>query len=157
MLTMNQAGALINSVTLLIIFGFVFCVIHMIMNHIFKIRAIKKGSAESENFLVLRKQLITGLGILLACFLVALMFTNFLQNWNSSGGSGILISEHPRGRINIINEVINAVRLLVIFSFVGVGIRMVLKYHEQATRLKNSDNQTINPNTKFQDDSNRQN
>jgi len=76
---------------------------------------------------------------------------------NQAGGSGILISEHPHGRRNIINEMINAVRLFVIFSFVGVGIRMVLKYQEQATRLKNSDNQTINPNTKFQDDSNRQN
>ena len=140
MITMNQAGALINSVTLLIIFGFVFFVIHMIMSHVFKIRAIKMGSAESEKILVLRKQLITGLGILLACFLMALMFTNFLQNWNASGSAGILISEHPHGRRNIINEVINAVRLLVIFSFVGVGIRMVLNYHEQATRLKNRQN-----------------
>jgi len=157
MLTMNQAGAFINSVMLIIIFSFVFFVIHMIMSHIFKIKAIRSGSVESEKFLALRKQLITGLGVLLACFFVALMLTNFLQNWNSSSGFDILISEHPHGRRNIINEVINVTRLLIIFTFVGVGIKFVLNYWEQAAKLKKSDNQAEHRDISFQDDSNRQN
>jgi hypothetical protein len=140
MLTMNQVGALINSVTLIIIFGFVFCVIHMITSHIFKIKAIKNGSVESEKFLALRKQLVMGLGILIACFFLALMLMSFLQNWNSASAFDILISDHPLARRSIINEVINTVRLLVIFTFVGAGIRFVLRYREQAAELKKSDN-----------------
>lgn len=156
MLTMNQAGALINSATLIIILSFVFCVIYMVLSHIFKIKAIKSGSIESEKFLALRKQLVTGLGILLVCFFMALMFTNFLQNWNSSGSFDILISEHPLGRRNIINEAINSVRLLVIFTFVGIGVRLVLKFHEQITRLKSSDKQVANHNIDYPDNSNKQ-
>lgn len=68
MLTINQAGDLINSVGLMVIFGFVFCLVNMVTNHVFKMKAIKAGNVESEKFLVLRKQLITGLGILIACF-----------------------------------------------------------------------------------------
>jgi len=85
------------------------------------------------------------------------MFMNFLQNRNFASDFDILISEHPYGRRNIINEMINVLRLLVIFSFVGVGIRFVLKYREQAARLKSSDNQAVHYNINFHDDSNRQN
>ena len=157
MLTMNQAQSLINSVQLVIIFSFVFFVIHMIMSHTFKMRAIKSGSTESEKFLALRKQLIMGLGILIACFFVALMFVNFLQNWNAASDFDILISNHPHGRRNIINEMINATRLLVIFIFVGAGIRFVLNYREQAAKLKKSDNQAEHHDMSFQEDSHRQN
>jgi hypothetical protein len=58
-------------------------------------KAIKTGGVEQEKFLALRRQLITGLGILIACFFASLMFMNFLQNWNSASGLDILISEHP--------------------------------------------------------------
>jgi flagellar biosynthesis protein FliR len=117
-------------------------------------KAIQNGNAESEKYLMLRKQLITGLGVLIVFFLAALMFMGFLQGWNSASGVDLLINEHPHGRRNIINEVINVIRLLVIFSFVGIGLRFVFKYREQAEKLKS--NGTSHKATN-QDESKRQN
>jgi uncharacterized membrane protein len=138
---MNQVNALINSVGLVIIFGFVFCMVQMIISHIFKMKAIKTNNTESEHYRKLRGQLTGGLGFLLFFFLVALMIINVFQNWNSAGGSGILASEHPHFRRNVINETINVIRLLVIFTFVGVGTKFVLRFREQVAKLKIKESQ----------------
>jgi len=133
---MNQVGTIINTVQLSIILGFVFCMVNMIMNHVFKMRTIKIGSAESEKYFALRKQLITGLGILIALLFAALVFVNILQNWNAQSAFDITVNAYPHARRTIINELTNAARLLIIFCFVGIGVKFILKYREQVTKLK---------------------
>jgi len=60
-----------------------------------------------------------------------------------------------RSGVEILRKVINVARLLVIFSFVGIGIRFVLEYREQAAKLRKSDNQAEHHDTSFQEDSSR--
>jgi len=149
---MNQVGTIINSVQLIIILGFVFCMVNMILNHIFKMKAMKISNTELEKYFALGKQLITGLGILIALLFAALVFMNILQSWNAQSAVDITVNAYPHARRTIINELTNAVRLLVIFSFVTVGVKFILKYREHTTKLKNSDSQTIHPTSNDKND-----
>ena len=144
MLTMNQVGTLINTVQLVIIFGFVFCMIQMIMNHILRMKSLCANDAESEHYHVLKRQLTTGLMFLFFCLLGALILMGFLQGWSSSSFE-IPIDSHPQWRRQVTNEVINVIRVFVISCFVGGGTKVVLRYREQVAKLKDSNrNQVMN-------------
>ena len=137
MLTMNQLGTLINTIGIAVIFGFVFCMVQMIMSHIFTIKALSAGDTKSGQLIMLRKQLTTGLGFLLLTLLAALILMGVFQGW-SNDHFRIPFYEHPNWRRQVINETVNVVRLLVIFCVVGVGTKMVLRYREQIVKLKNN-------------------
>ena len=151
MLTMNQLGTLINTIGLAFIFGFVFCMVQMIMSHIFKMKALSASDTKSEQLITLRKQLTTGLGFLLLFLLAALILMGIFQGW-SNDNLRIPFHEHPNWRRQVVNEVVNVVRLLVIFCVVGGGTKMVLRYREQIAKLKKD-----NIPTAQHDELNRQN
>ena len=144
MLTMNQIGTLINTVQLVIIFGFVFCMIQMIMNHIFRMKSFASNDTESEHYYVLKRQLKIGLTFLFFCLLGALMLMGFLQSW-SNNSFEIPVDSHPHWRRQVANEMVNVIRIFVISCFVGGGTKMVLKYREQVAKLKGGNsNQVMN-------------
>ncbi len=137
MFTINQVEALIESVNLVFVLGFVFCMIQMVTNYSFRKKALTTNNANSERYLALRKQLIVGLGFLFLCFFVALMVMDFLHNWNGSSSSAYINSD-PRLMREAINKVVESVKLIVILCFVGIGTKLVLSYREQVAKLNSN-------------------
>lgn len=142
MFTMHQVEVFVESAKLVFIFGFILCMVLMITNHKFSMKTINGNDADSERFLVLRKQLSVGLGLLLLCFLAVLMIMNFFNNWYDYGQYNELISSDPDLMREAINKVFDAFKILIIFCFVSIGVKIVLLYREQVAKLRNSNQDT---------------
>ncbi len=143
MFTMHEVEIFVDSAKLVFIFGFVFCMVLMVTNHLFRLKAINGNDANAERFLALRKQLAVGLGLLLLCLFVSFMFMNFLHNWNDSNFNTVTVSSDPHLMREATNKVMDAIKLLLIFCSASIGAKLIFNYREQVAKLRNTTQGTI--------------
>lgn len=141
MFTMNQVEVWVESIKLASIFGFLFFLVQMFMSHSLKMKDNLDDS--KSTYYALRRRLTLGLGLLCICFVMILMLMNSLNNGFGYSQHDVLITSDPHLMKEAMNKVLDTFKLLVIFCFVSLGIRMVLSYREQINRLKNDSHRTI--------------
>jgi hypothetical protein len=106
-------------------------------------KALMENSIEIEQYHALRRKLTIGLGFLFFGLFAALTIIGIIQGWGG-GGNGVPMTSHPNWQRQVTNEVINVIRLLVIFCFVGAGTKIVLSYREKVAKLKMAAKDTTN-------------
>lgn len=139
MLTMNQLAVIIDTVQLVVIFGFVFFMANTIASHNQRLKCLTEGETTKKNCLnQLRTQFLTKLGILLFCLLGAITLIGYFQAL-TSGDAGVSFMSNPNWRNTVFSLVINVVRISVVFCFLGAGTKLFLGYREKVAKLKHDE------------------
>jgi hypothetical protein len=109
--------------------------VQMFINQRFRLKSLIENNTEPDQYNALRRKFSIALGFLLFGLFAALTIIGIFQGWGD-GGNNVPMTSYPNWQKHVTNEVINVIRLLVIFCFVGAGTKIVLNYQEKVAKLK---------------------